>query len=124
MFNRKLLNIILTILVFVSTTGITIDKHYSNNELYSVSLIGEAKSCCEDVCDCCSNESEVLQLKDNYLVSDIKKLDLFLSLSDVILFHNNLFNVNSEFISNNLFISDRSPPGLHFTSPFLQVFLI
>ena len=124
MFNNKPVNIIITVLVFISTTGITIDRHYSNNELYSVSLVGDAKSCCEGVCDCCDNVTERFQIKDNFLVSDIKKLIVYLSFTEIVLSNNNLFNINSVHSLKKLFLSDRSPPNIYFTSPFLQVFLI
>jgi hypothetical protein len=67
------------------TVGVNITKHYSDGELYSFSVYGEAKSCCEVPCDCCSDESEFFQLQGDYLFSgytlhtEVEAIDLLLS---------------------------------------------
>ena len=73
-------------LIFTTlTVGVNITKHYSGEELYSISINGEAKSCCEVPCDCCSEESEFYQLQGDYLFSgytlhqEVEAIDLLLS---------------------------------------------
>lgn len=61
-------HIILSLLLLVSTTGLTISKHYCGGELVSTSVYTEADSCC-DSGDCCKNETEIIQLDVDYSVS-------------------------------------------------------
>jgi len=64
---RKLANIFVLLLFIVSTTGFTISKHYCKGNLVSVSVITAASSCCDmSNCNCCHNEDEFLQLKNDF----------------------------------------------------------
>lgn len=79
---RETTHIIFTALLLIFTIGITISKHYSKGELFSVALFGDAESCCENPCDCCSDETETYQLDVDYLqvyfdYNEIRKIDLF-----------------------------------------------
>jgi hypothetical protein len=63
---QRLGAILLSLTYLVSTTGVTIAKHYCGGELESVSLTGAGHCCCEDGVDlqgitCCGDE--VVQLK-------------------------------------------------------------
>jgi hypothetical protein len=63
---QRLGAILLSLTYLVSTTGVTIAKHYCGGELESVSLTGVGHCCCEDGVDvqgitCCGDE--VVQLK-------------------------------------------------------------
>lgn len=65
-------NIILALLVLCTTTGFVVNKHFSDGELYSVSLFDEAESCCQneqDQMDTCHNESDVYKVKDYFRAS-------------------------------------------------------
>jgi len=50
--------------------------HYSGNKLYSVSIFGEANSCCEVPCDCCNDVSDQYKLDTDYLLSDNETLQI------------------------------------------------
>jgi hypothetical protein len=50
--------------------------HYSGDKLYSFSIFGNANSCCEVPCDCCSDESDHYKLDVEYLISDIDTIKI------------------------------------------------
>jgi len=63
----------LSLLLFIITTGLTFSKHYCGGELISVSLFKEAESCCGSS-SCCHNETETYRLKEDFSVAPM--LDL------------------------------------------------
>ncbi len=63
---------IMTFLLLLSVIGITVNKHYSGNKLFSVSVFSEADSCCDDPCDCCNNTSETYNLTDSFFKTDFE----------------------------------------------------
>src|SRR6056297_81633 len=69
---QKIGNIILAVLVLCTTTGFVVNKHFSDGELYSVSVYDEAESCCQneqDHMDTCHNESSLYKVKDYFRAS-------------------------------------------------------
>jgi hypothetical protein len=62
---KKIAHIILSLLLLISTTGITITWHYCGNALERIAINSEAKSCCEND-GCCHNESTLYQVKDDF----------------------------------------------------------
>ena len=109
---KKSIYIIITFIFTFLTVGVNITKHYSGGELYSISLIGDAKSCCEMPCDCCSDESDLYQLKADYIFSnyqfksDIETVDLFQFYSSDIDFT----TVDKENKANYFVFTDIPPP--------------
>ncbi len=80
---RKISNIIIAIILLVSTTGFTISKHYCGNELITVEINGEAESCCDSP-DCCHTETQFNKLNVDFLgsvsegqIDENKPYDLF-----------------------------------------------
>jgi hypothetical protein len=65
MFN-KVSHVLLSLVLFISTTGLTIDKHYCGDNLVSVSLFGDAKSCCDMDGGCCHQETDSYILTVDY----------------------------------------------------------
>nr|WKN38609.1 hypothetical protein K4G66_07825 [Tunicatimonas sp. TK19036] len=65
---RQILSILLLLSVLLSSTGLTMTKHFCGEALAHVSLRDEAKSCCSDEekeqmpGDCCHDETEQLTL--------------------------------------------------------------
>jgi hypothetical protein len=66
---NRIIHFILTCLFLVTTTGITLSKHYCGTEMISISINFEAEACCDDIdnSDCCRNETEHFQLKENFV---------------------------------------------------------
>jgi len=73
---RQLLNIVVTLVLLVSTSGVIINKHYSGGELFSAAFFVDAKSCCETSCchhehqNNCHDESDFYKLLADYLSPD------------------------------------------------------
>lgn len=124
MLIKKLLHITLTILLIVSTMGLTINKHYSNDKLFSTSIFFEAEACCEIPCGCCDDESVLIKVENDYLSSSLEIEDI----SFVYLFDSKLtfdwVNIPSFYgiihnISDNL-----SPPKYGDYISLIQSFLL
>lgn len=58
---KAITNIILSLLILVSSTGIAINKHYCKNEVKSVAVYLTAESCCKAPCKCCHNETVTIK---------------------------------------------------------------
>ncbi|MCF6184458.1 MAG: hypothetical protein L3J56_07510, partial [Bacteroidales bacterium] len=63
---------IMTFILLLSVIGITVNKHYSGNKLFSFSVFTEAESCCTGHCNCCNNTSETYKLTDSFLKTDFE----------------------------------------------------
>ena len=68
---RKITHIILSLVLLLSTTGITIDKHYCGSRLVSVSIAGDSQSCCDPGDGCCHNDIDTFKLTVDYTVSTV-----------------------------------------------------
>ena len=83
---KKIIHIILTTVLILGTAGMALHKHYSNGDLYSISIFGETKSCCADneICVCCSTKTEFYQVEDDFNSSsfELPQIACLLSLSD------------------------------------------
>ena len=66
---RTITHIILSLVLLVSTAGVTIDRHYCGTRLVSVSLTGDTQSCCEPGDGCCHNDIDTYKLEVDYTVS-------------------------------------------------------
>jgi hypothetical protein len=76
MMLRTVTNIIMVALLLISTTGVTISKHYCDHDLISVELCGEHPCC--DVEPCCETETEFLQVKNDFVASASNSILVFL----------------------------------------------
>ena len=72
---KNLQYIVFSIFFTVITVGVSISRHYSGGELYSIAFFGEADSCCEVPMDCCDDESDVIQFTVDYLNTPQEGLD-------------------------------------------------
>lgn len=82
---KKIGHIIMILLLLISTAGVSINKHYSGGELFSMAFFVEAESCCETPCGCCKETSEFVQVKADYITSvfdsqDATQLDLLFTI--------------------------------------------
>ncbi len=112
--------------MLVSTTGVSLSKHYSGGKLYSIALFGDAESCCEVPCACCSDETEFIKLKLDYVSSSFDSPEI--SITDI--FGNFGISVISYYTIENLNFGntivpypDISPPKIEDSSVFFQTFL-
>jgi len=120
---RKAGNILITLILLVSTIGIIIHFHYSGNELFSIGIYQEAESCCQTECGGCSEQVEIYKLEVDYLITSIKT-DYIPVISEVerIICSTQLINNNFLFTLNSI---PEFPPGLP-DNPIadIQVFLL
>lgn len=60
----------MVLLLLVSTTGMTVSKHYCQGKLVNVNFFSETKTCCDDIgtSKCCHNESKHFELDEDFLV--------------------------------------------------------
>ena len=58
---KAITNIILSLLILVSSTGIAINKHFCKNEIKSVAIYLTPESCCKVPCKCCHNETVTIK---------------------------------------------------------------
>jgi len=114
---RKTSHIILSALLLFSTVGLTISKHYCGGKHVSTSIYSEAEACC-DSDDCCKNETEVLQLDEDFSVSAVLGLPESIQI-DLLVFSLTLLKPNFEEYSANdeIVFADSLPP------PKTQTFL-
>ena len=65
---KKFIPLILLINFMVAFSGVVITKHYSNGVFFSSAIYLEAESCCAEnhTCSCCSEETEVIKLEDDF----------------------------------------------------------
>lgn len=67
---KNIVTFILALVVLFSTTGFTISKHYCGNNLVSVTINDNAKSCCDSALgNCCHTENKHYQVQDDFSVS-------------------------------------------------------
>lgn len=67
---RKFAHIILSVLLFVLSTGFTIEYHYCHGHLVSVNIDKSSKSCCNNPL-CCTKESVFIHLENDFLGSTV-----------------------------------------------------
>ncbi|MBS3768895.1 MAG: hypothetical protein V5A47_01245 [Bacteroidales bacterium] len=74
---KNLGNILLSMIVLCATTGLAVNKHYSNGELFSASLYLNPEICCqnEDFCYYCHEETEVFKITDFFRNSSKQNLN-------------------------------------------------
>lgn len=106
---KKLSHIILSAVLLISTMGIAISKHYCEGSFVSSSVFHEAKSCCGDS-DCCHNEDQFYQVKDDFSAPVVLEAPVLAELD--ILGHDLLADliIESPVTENSSFRFTDSPP--------------
>ena len=66
---RKISHIILSVLLLVTTMGLTIDKHYCGSRLVSVSIVNDTDTCCDQDDGCCKDVTDTYKLSADYTFS-------------------------------------------------------
>jgi len=124
---KQLLHIFLSGFLLLGTAGLVVSKHYSNGELYSSSLFGEAEPCCADdeMCSCCSTETEFFQVEDDFISTSFQ-LPVMVCLQSFISPMNEISEsqkTSFTFTSPYSYLSHAPPEDSELLS-FIQVFLI
>jgi hypothetical protein len=72
---KKIIHIVLSFLLLISTAGISFSKHYCNDRLISVSIYEEAEPCCDGDNRCCTEETENYRLDSVYDAVEILQIE-------------------------------------------------
>jgi hypothetical protein len=110
MMHKKISHIIISLVLLVSTMGLTIDKHYCGDRLVSVSIFDEPDSCCDMTGDCCHDDSETYKLSVDYTLSH---LNIDFDQAPIVLpalssFYISFFDVVSSDAKSTVFIPPRN----------------
>ena len=111
---KKILSISLTLLLLVSTIGVTVHKHYCESTLIATSILshGEEDACGPDMpmdADSCSDEHEHYNV-DSPLVLIVMNFELNPSFTWVVFEKTLLYSIISEDFSTPKFYADVYPP--------------
>jgi len=63
---KKFISSILLPVLLFSTIGIVVEQHYSMGEIYDIAIFAQAESCCDTECGCCSEDSRLYRLQEEY----------------------------------------------------------
>jgi hypothetical protein len=122
---KKLINIVMSVVLLISTMGFTVSKHYCGDELVNFSIDSEAKSCCDMSDGCCHTESEHFKLKEDFVGQFV--VNDFQDFSTDVLFPIYFFTLNFELgeeVKGETEFSDLSPPPkVQTTLSLLQTYL-
>jgi len=74
---RKITHIIISIVLLISTTGVSLSEHHCGNEIINISLNTTMQPCCEMPNDCCHNDFELIQMKADFTKpSSVVQIDI------------------------------------------------
>lgn len=62
----KVIYVLMSLVLLISTTGLTVDKHYCGDNLVSVSFFGHAGSCGDMDGSCCRQDTDTYKLTLDY----------------------------------------------------------
>lgn len=136
----KLFSLIMASLMFITSVGFSVDMHYCNGQLKSISLFGEAKSCHDTTMhktcpyhknmqkdkDCCENKTLVFQADiDKELENEFFVLSQNLELSCFIVAFTEIFLDNLPRIDKEIIPFDYTkPPAQRDIYVLLETFLL
>ena len=63
---KKANTILVIIVMFFSTIGVVIEKHYSMGDLYDIAFFSKAEQCCQTGCGCCDEDTHLYRLQEEY----------------------------------------------------------
>lgn len=81
--SHRITCILLSIFIFISSAGLSLDIHYCGNNVYDISVLGKSKSCQKDIGKtshdksfkkkgCCSFDHFKIETSDTYKFSEIE----------------------------------------------------
>lgn len=66
---KRISHILIALIVFVVTTGMTISTHYCGTSVKDMSFLSEIAPCCDDTTGCCHSETITLKIEDSFSIS-------------------------------------------------------
>ncbi len=111
MMHKKVLHIILSLMLLVSTTGVTLSMHYCGGKYVSTSLFVKADSCCSEVCGCCEDKSVHYEVEEDFTSPVVLALEPAIELELFIeLFHLEIVEEGQSTLPIKKTFEDTSPP--------------
>ncbi len=122
---KRISHITLSLLLLVSTMGMTVSKHFCGGSLVSVSVLGDDDSCC-DMGNCCHNETQVYQVKEDFSIPPVSTIPVLAEL-DILghdLFAQRLLNAPEAEVAGSNFIDPPPLLPIQKTLSLKQVYLL
>ncbi|MCF8235708.1 MAG: hypothetical protein K9G67_13580 [Bacteroidales bacterium] len=114
----------LAFLLLISTTGVTINKQISHEELFSIALFENADACCANECPCCYEESKTIRIKDQFLKPSSALAKGFISKFATLLYDSLLTDLVHFHTSKAYLKKDKLPPNKNSIPEYGQVFIL
>ena len=123
---KKAGHIILSLILLITTAGMTVTEHYCGDNLVSVNVLTRPDACCNNS-DCCHNETVTVKLDDDFISLSqtylFELISLSISLNLAAIFNNN--PLSSKYLTANLIrSSDLQPPAIKAFLSKLGTFLL
>jgi hypothetical protein len=116
---KKISSIFIAVLLLITTTGLTIDRHYCGESLVSVTF-GKSPDCCKSP-GCCHHHLRHIKINDSFQASEFSNKIKVLSSSFPYLVPENTQWLNFSLVT--LLSNVHSPPLINLVKDcFLQVF--
>jgi hypothetical protein len=77
---KRISHIILSFVLLVSTMGMAVSKHYCGEDLISVSVFNSENDACCDMDDCCQNENQIYQVKEDFSIPPVSTIPVLAEL--------------------------------------------
>ncbi len=110
---KKVVHIILSGLLLITTMGMVVSKHYCQGNLYSVSVDGFNNDKC-DMGDCCHDEAHFFKVHEDFSTPQISTVPV---LAEFDILGQNLFTVEESFILEE----ENTNPFVNETPPLLSI---
>ncbi len=114
---KKLTHLLAILFLLISTSGVSVNSHFCEGKLVSVSIDHEANSCCsgmDKACKKCKDVSHIYKVQDEYVPGQVQQVNPLLSfsfLSDLFFLYSNTFTLYGV----------KTAESLHF-APYLSPF--
>jgi hypothetical protein len=118
---KKACHILLSMIVFLSTTGFTINQHYCGKTFYKTTIDYQTH-CCKGHCKTCHNRTVVIKIKNEFFGHQLQIVHPASSANNFLLPQQ---NIQPSYESEGLiFNPGNPPPGKVSSLSFLRTFRI
>ena len=123
---KKLIQILIVGLLFVSSTGFAVSLHFCGDHLVSVFVNSADEPCCGEDSQCCHNETDYLQMETDGLFTAPVDIDSKLTISPfpIAVFSANIDHQHSFQFSHHQQIAFSPPLSSQNSLVALQAFLL
>lgn len=120
---RKVSHIVISVLLLMSTMGLTLSAHYCGENLKSISISGHADSCCDIPQGCCHDEAGTFRIDDDFDSSTLQ-IDTKLIVSLIMDYPNPIFDELSARDFQIISFIEPPPPTVPQLLSRIQVYIL